>query len=393
VFCHVGFFCARFDATHRDGATDAMATDEQTRLKSIVETAVDGIVTIDDRGIIHSFNAAATRLFGYAADEVIGTDAAMLMPAPHKGQHDGYLERFMEAGIKQNIGIGREVVGQRKDGSTFPMRFAVGAFWHGDQKWFTGIVHDLTEQKQAEKRAMQSERLAAIGQMMTVLTHESRNSLQLSQANLEMLVVELEELQKSNSTANSRVAEAIDFTERIQVAQNRLQRLFNELRDFAAPISLDREVYNLEPLVGQVLNELSSLHTDRQIRLRHQTNGVNLRCAVDSFRMHQVFRNILENSIVACPDPVKLDVAWSPSHLNGTPALRVTTHDNGPGLTAEQKQKCFEPFFTTRNGGTGLGLAITRRIVEAHGGQIAAQGNGSSGAEFVITLPRETTSN
>jgi signal transduction histidine kinase len=84
---------------------------------------------------------------------------------------------------------------------------------------------------------------------------------------------------------------------------------------------------------------------------------------------------------------------WSPSHLNGTPALRVTMRDNGPGLTAEQKQKCFEPFFTTRKSGTGLGLAITRRIVEAHGGQIAAQGNGSSGAEFAISLPRETTSN
>ena len=93
-----------------------MATDKQTRLKSIVETAVDGIITIDDRGIIHSFNAAATRLFGYAADEVIGTDAAMLMPAPSKDQHDGYLERFMESGIKENIGIAREVVGLRKDG-------------------------------------------------------------------------------------------------------------------------------------------------------------------------------------------------------------------------------------------------------------------------------------
>ena len=372
---------------------DAMATDEQTRLKSIVETAVDGIITIDDRGIIHSFNAAATRLFGYAADEVIGTDAAMLMPAPHKDHHVSHLERFMEAGIRQSIGIGREVVGQRKDGSTFPMRVAVGAFWHGDQRWFTGIVHDLTEQKQAEERAMHSERLAAIGHMITVVTHESRNSLQLSQANLEMLVVALEELQQSTSASNCRVAEAIGCAQRIQTAQDRLQRLFDELRDFAAPLSLDREIYNLEPLVGQVLNELSSLHTDKQIRLRHQTNDVNLRCAVDPFRMHQVFRNILENSIVACPDPTKLDVAWSPSQLNGSPALRVVMHDNGPGLTAEQKQKCFEPFFTTRRGGTGLGLAITRRIVEARGGQIAAQGNGRGGAEFVITLPRETTSN
>ncbi|MCA9217854.1 MAG: PAS domain S-box protein [Planctomycetales bacterium] len=385
------FFYALIDSTLSNGAMDAMATNEETRLNSVVDTVVDGVITIDDRGIIHSFNAAATRIFGYMADEVIGTDAAILLPASSKDQHDGYLVS-MESGIKENVSIAHEAVGQRKDGSLFSMGFGVSAFSHGDRKWFTGIVHDLTEQKPAEEQAMQSERLAAIGQMITVVTHESRNALQLSQANLEMLVDELEELQKSNSALTSRIAEALSFTERIQMAQNRLQRLFNELRDFAAPIRLDHEIYNLGSLVGLVLNELSSLLTDRQIRLCQQANGVNLRCAVDPFRMHQVFRNILENSIAACPDPVKLTVAWSPSHLNGTPALQVTLRDNGPGLTAEQKQKCFEPFFTTRKGGTGLGLAITRRIVEAHGGHIAAQGDGGSGAEFVISLPRETAS-
>jgi len=369
-----------------------MTANEQARLKSIVETAVDGIITIDERGFIDSFNAAAEQLFGYSADEVIGHNVSILTPAPYKERHDGYLAKYVETGIKNIIGVGREVVGQRKDGSRFPMRLSVGEFWLGDQRRFTGIVHDLTKQKQAEERATQSERLAAIGQMITALTHESRNALQLSQANLEMLVCEIEELRKSCSAASSiPVAGALEHAGRIQMAQDRLQRLFNELREFAAPVSLDRESYNLQPLVGQVLNELSSLHSNKQIHLRHESNGVDLRCAVDPFRMHQVFRNILENSIAACPDPVSIDVGWSQSQLRGAPALRVALHDNGPGLTREQKQKVFEPFFTTKKTGTGLGLAITRRIVEAHGGQIVAEGNGTFGAEFVITLPRQTS--
>ncbi len=137
-----------------------------------------------------------------------------------------------------------------------------------------------------------------------------------------------------------------------------------------------------------MLNDLSAMYADKQIRLREQAAGVDLHCTVDAFYMHQVFRNILENSIAASPNPVRVSVTWVSSELNGAPALRVALRDNGPGLSAEQKEKVFDPFYTTRKRGTGLGLAITRRIVEAHDGQIAAGGNGSEGAEFVITLPR-----
>lgn len=356
-----------------------MASEDQARLKSIVETAVDGIITIDERGKVDSFNPAAERIFGYTASEVLGRNVSILMPAPLRDEHDDYLKRYVTTGEKKIIGTGREVVGRRKDGSTFPMRLAVGEFRLGDQRMFTGVVHDLTQQKLAEERALRSERLAAVGQMLTVLTHESRNALQLTQANLEMLVMEVDDR-----------PEARDYVSRIQTAQDRLGRLFQELREFAAPISLDVATCNLGHLVGQVLNELSALHGDREIRLQQAGAETDQHCSADPYRMHQVFRNLLENSIAACSDPVVISAKWSEIELNNRPALRVSLCDNGPGLPPEQREKVFEPFFTTKSKGTGLGLTITKRIIESHGGRIAVENNGSTGAEFVITLPRET---
>jgi two-component system sensor kinase FixL len=357
----------------------AMSLGDEVRLQSIVETAVDGIITIDQRGVIASFNPAAERIFGYAAGEAIGRNVRMLMPPPYGAEHDGYLARYLQTGEARIIGVGREVTGRRKDGTTFPLRLSVGEFTVGDGRFFTGIVHDLTEQKRAEERALQAERLAAMGQMITVLTHESRNLLQICRANLEMLELEIEDL-----------PEAVQYAARIHTAQDRLTSLFQELREFASPIHLDREPHDLGWLVGQVIDELTVIHPTRRIRLDEVTGGVDLRCSVDAFRMHQVFRNLIENSIAACPDPVTIRAEWSHSPSEDPSSLRVALRDNGPGLPVEHEQRIFEPFFTTKKGGTGLGLVISRRIVEAHGGRIDLGKNGEQGAEFVITLPRES---
>jgi two-component system sensor kinase FixL len=356
----------------------AMITEEQARLKSIVETAVDGIVTIDERGVIETVNPAAEILFGHTATELVGRNVSILMPNPYRSEHDEYLARYLATGKQHIIGSGREVTGQRKDGTTFPMRLSVGEFWLGRRRMFTGVIHDLTQQKRAEERALQSERLAAMGQMISVLTHESRNALQITQANLEMLAVELPEH-----------VEALGYVARIQSSQDRLHSLFEELRTFAGPMVLDREPCSLDRIVDRALRQLTEAGIKKHVQVYHESHGVDLQCTVDQFRMERVFCNLLDNSLAACPDPVAIRASWSDVRLDDHPALELVLFDNGPGLSDELRQRIFEPFFTTKPKGTGLGLAITKRIIESHGGRIALGNDRHAGAEFIITLPRE----
>jgi len=234
------------------------------------------------------------------------------------------------------------------------------------------------ELRQAQERALQAERLAAIGQMVAGLAHESGNALARSRACLEMLGWEV----------SDRPA-ALDLIARIQKAQDHLQQLYEEVRNYAAPIKLDRENWDLSSIWRQAWENISLKRQGKKTSLREDTGSVDLHCSVDQFSMEQVFRNIFENSLAACGDPMEIAILVSAVTLGTKPALRMAVRDNGPGLTPEQKRRIFEPFFTTKTKGTGLGMAITKRIIEAHGGQIEV-GSSDEGAEIVITLPRES---
>jgi signal transduction histidine kinase/FixJ family two-component response regulator len=248
----------------------------------------------------------------------------------------------------------------------------------GRPRGAVGAFIDVTERKKEQERALHTERLAAIGQMVTGLAHESGNALARSQSCLEMLAWEVEDR-----------PEAQDLIRRIQNAQDHLRHLYEEVRGYAAPVKLEREWWDLGQIWRQTWENLSVARQGRDAVLREHTGDVDLRCQVDSFRLDQVFRNVLENSLTACKGPVQIDVRSSEATLNGRPAIRVTIHDNGPGLTPEQRRRIFEPFFTTRTKGTGLGMAIAQRIVEAHGGQIGVGPAEGGGAEIVLILPRE----
>jgi signal transduction histidine kinase len=231
--------------------------------------------------------------------------------------------------------------------------------------------------KAAEERAVQAERLAAIGQMMTVLTHESGNALARARVCLDMLAEEVADR-----------PEAVQLIERTRWAQDDLQRLYEEVRNYAAPVSLEPEPWDVGAVWRQAWTSLTEVRPAREAAIREETDGVDRTCAVDPFRLMQVFRNLFENALAACPSPVCIEIRCSEAELEGRPALRIAVRDNGPGLTPEQRQLAFEPFYTTKTKGTGLGLASARRIVEAHGGQIAVGENGGPGAEFVVLLPR-----
>lgn len=248
----------------------------------------------------------------------------------------------------------------------------------GRPRGSVGAFVDVTERKRMQERALQTERLAAIGQMVAGLAHESGNALARSRACLEMLSWEVEDR-----------PEAREMIVSIQKAQDHLKQLYEDVRGYAAPIKLEREPWDLSIVWRQAWDNLSVMRQGREAALCEKTAGRDLTCSIDPFRLGQVFRNILENSLAACPDPVRVEIGISEVELDGRPALLVSVRDNGPGLTAEQRLRIFEPFFTTKIKGTGLGMAIAKRIVEAHGGRITVGEGSLAGAEIQITLPRE----
>jgi signal transduction histidine kinase len=240
------------------------------------------------------------------------------------------------------------------------------------------VGHDVTELQEAQRHALQAERLAAVGQMVAGLAHESRNALQRIQANLERLSWKL----------HGRGAE-VELLGRAQQAQDDLTRLFEEVRGYAAPLPLVRRPCDLGDVWRDAWQQVRAVHPDKSAELREQAAGLDLVCEADRFRLGQVFRNILENAFAACSSPVRVEVACRETVLAGRPAVEVAVRDNGPGLDAEQRRRIFEPFYTTKVKGTGLGMAIAKRVVETHGGQLAAGEAPGSGAEIRITLPRK----
>lgn len=237
---------------------------------------------------------------------------------------------------------------------------------------------EITERKRAQEQALQAERLAAIGQMVTGIAHESRNALQQIQASLEMLARRLKN------------GPELGFVAEIQKAQDRLYHLFEAVRGYAAPIRLTRKECGLAGLWREAWSQLTSYGQRNDVKLHEEINDVNLRCTVDPFAIERVFRNVLENALEACRDPVEIVIRFAETQLDGQPAVGISIRDNGPGLTAEQRQNIFVPFFTTKSRGTGLGMAIAQRIVEAHGGQITVGAENREGTEIHIILPRGT---
>ena len=250
----------------------------------------------------------------------------------------------------------------------------------------------IAQMQKSEERALQSERLAAVGEMTAVLIHESRNAFQQFSTAMELLQRRVKDR-----------PDALELIERMQNAQAKIRRLFQDIREYAAPIILNRQRAPLSTVLQSAWDELSTAWSGRTVRFRQEFDGGKARLpgtgnrdtgmaagdgltvAVDQDRLQQVFRNIFENSLAACADPVEITVTTQEAPVNGGRGLVVAVRDNGPGLSREQLQRVFDPLFTTKPKGTGLGMAITRRIIEAHGGHIEAASPG--GAEFRIALP------
>jgi signal transduction histidine kinase len=235
---------------------------------------------------------------------------------------------------------------------------------------------EIAERKRAQEQALQAERLAAIGQMVAGLAHESRNSLQQIQAAVEMLARRVQPGPKASLVAE------------IRKAHDRLHHLLEAVRGYAAPLKLVREEHDLGQLWREAWSQLALVRRGREVQFQEETGDLDLRCRVDPFSIERLFRNVLENSLAACQDPVRIEVRCRTKQCNGQAGVEVGIRDNGKGLTDEQRLRLFEPFYTTKTGGTGLGLAIARRIAEAHGGQIAVGSGPGPGTEIEVFFPK-----
>ncbi len=346
----------------------------EAAFRHLVEAAGSMIVILRLDQTIAYFNPYAEELTGYAASAVHG-----------KRYVDLFLPERERLGVVAQLAANQ--AGQPTLGYENAIRCRDGSerslVWNAQRlDDFEGtpailaVGQNITDRKVAEERALQSERLAAIGQTVTGLAHESRNAFQRSQACLELLALELED----------RPAE-LELVSRIQRALDHLHRLYEEVRDYAAPIKLDRQLCDLAHLWRDAWSHLEVNRAGKDVILQESVECVDLASHVDWFALGQVFRNIFENAIAACSEPGTIWVNCSEASLNGQPAISIQIRDSGTGIPIDARGRVFDAFFTTKTKGTGLGMAIARRIVEAHGGAIEL-GNQDKGAEFVIVLPR-----
>jgi len=228
-----------------------------------------------------------------------------------------------------------------------------------------------------QERLLQAERLAAMGQMVSAIAHESRNALQRIQVGVDVLGYEIED-----------GSEAREDLDRISRAKADLEHLHDELRSFAGPIQLKTSTSNLAEIWRQAWTNLQVARNGRETGLVEEIYDVDLICECDAFRIEQVFRNLFENSLAAGSDPVRITLTCQNTDIDGAQVVSVSVRDNGPGVADEMRSRVFEPFHTTKAKGTGLGMAIAKRFVEAHQGTIELGNDHDGGAEFVVTLPR-----
>jgi PAS domain S-box-containing protein len=349
------------------GSESALAI--EARHRALLNAIPDTMFRIDRQGIIldiqtHQGSALSTR-----AERIIGSRIEQA-PLPEVA-----VERLRRC-IDRALCRGEvQCLEYELATGTSPRHYEVRVVKSGEDE-VVAIVRDTTLQKQAEERALQSERLAAIGQMVTGLAHESRNAFQRSQACLEMLALELEGQ-----------PESLELVARIQKAQEHLHHLYEEVRHYAAPIHLHKQACDLAQIWRDTWAHLELERREKDVRLYEEIRAVPLTCRADPNALEQLFRNVLENAIAACPEPGTILIRCARSELQGQAAVRISVHDNGPGFRPETRAKAFEPFFTTKTKGTGLGLAIAQRIAEAHAGRIEVGEASEPGGELIVTLP------
>ena len=367
-------------------ATNLELRTREAHLRSILDTVPDAMIVIDERGLMTSFSAAAERLFGYTAGEVLGKNVKMLMPSPYREAHDGYIGRYLATGERRIIGIGRVVVGERKDGSTFPMELAVGEMRSSDARFFTGFVRDLSERQVTEARLqeLQSElvhisRLTAMGEMASTLAHELNQPLS---AIANYLKGSRRLIERAEDDRSATMRDALD-----KAADQALRagQIIRRLREFVSRGESEQQVENLQKLIEEASALALVGAKEHGIRVRFNLDPDAELVLADRVQVQQVLLNLIRNAIDAMGESPVRQLTLS-TRVVGDEMAEITVSDTGPGISPEIADQLFQPFVTTKRQGMGVGLSISRTIIDAHGGTIEAVPNPGGGTVFRFTL-------
>jgi two-component system sensor kinase FixL len=364
----------------------AALREREAHLQSVLDTIPDAMIVIDPQGLIQSFSATAVRLFGYGEQEVAGRNVSMLMPSPYREQHDSYLARYLATGERHIIGTGRLVVGQRKDGTTFPMELAVGEMRSGNRRFFTGFVRDLTERQETQKRLqdLQSElvfmgRFTALGEMASALAHELNQPLTAATAYLNGA---RRLLDAGGSPNLASIREAVDSAASQAL---RAGQIIKRLREFVARGESDQRLEDLPKL----LEEASALAMvgarESGVRIAFHFDPLAPQALADKIQIQQVLLNLIRNAMEAMQGSPRRELTLSTRRVEDG-MVRIDVADTGEGIAPEIAAHLFQPFVTSKKTGMGVGLSISRTIVENHGGRIWAEARPGGGTIFFLTL-------
>jgi len=359
-------------------------SDQDVLFQTLISTAVDGIMVIDEIGRVRVYNRACEGLFGYTPDEVIGQNVKMLMPEPYRAEHDAYIERYKRTGEKRIIGVGREVVGRRKDGSTFPMYLSVGEGRLGAGRIFVGIVHDVSERKihnlriqQLQNELFHALRINAMGQLSSTLAHELNQPLAaiMNYMNAARRTLEM-------GAAPERVIEMLD---KAAGQTSRAGQIIRRMRDFIEKKEPNRVPEDLNGVISEAvaLGLVGAADADIDVKLELRPDIPQL--AIDKIQIQQVMINLMRNAVEAVQQASRRELTIF-TGLDGRFA-KVGVADSGPGMPDDVAERLFQPFVTTKAQGLGMGLAICRTIVDAHGGRLWAEPNSGGGTVFAFVLP------
>jgi PAS domain S-box-containing protein len=411
----------RIEIDERRKALDVLKETE-ARSRGILETVADAIITVDEFGIIETFNRAAEEMFGYHVPEIIGQSVLNLIPLPDREMHAKHLERYRNTGETTSITGRQEIPGLRKDGTLFPIEINISEGRAANHRWFTSILRDMTRQKQIEAQLLQSQKMEAIGHLAAGVAHEINTPIQYVGDNLHFMQDAFDQMDQVCATCETllddlaggrltdgQLAEAeasikngeMDFL-RSEIPQalrhsregvNRVAKIVSAMRDFSHPgteqkvlADINHAIENTITIASNEWKYIADMVTDLDPHLS------SVACLPNE--LNQMFLNLIVNAAHAIADVVENRPGQKGTITISTrqdfDVVEIRVSDTGSGIPPAIQAKVFDPFFTTKEvgRGTGQGLALAHSVVcEKHGGSITFETTEGRGTTFIVRLP------